>query len=249
MIRRGIGLGSRLAAVALAVALVLSLAGDRGRAATVPAVVNGQDPLEVLSLKVRPNVIVVLDSSGSMTSMVPGGNTRSGDHPRSRMYQAKQVLFTTITQNQDKASFMFGNYTQFNSRLQNLNEGDDRFQYYTSSDLSPIMLTSEITIERARFDTNDRGFQSWQWIEAQWNTLYFQERKSGPDPICTAVVPGPYPRFFQRGDDLAAALQTAMNSSPPCDVDSSTNTYRVTYDENDGDFNFRRQSGSRRWRR
>ena len=33
MIRRGTGLGGRLAAVALAMALVFSLTGDRGRAA------------------------------------------------------------------------------------------------------------------------------------------------------------------------------------------------------------------------
>ncbi len=66
MSRSGIGRGSRLAAAALAVGLALSLAGDGGRAATVPAVIQGQDPLEVLALKVRPNVMIVLDSSGSM---------------------------------------------------------------------------------------------------------------------------------------------------------------------------------------
>ena len=74
-IRDGAGRGFtrwlRRPALALAAAaLALAVAGDRSRAATVPAGVTGQDPLEVLELKVRPNVIVVLDSSGSMTEAV-----------------------------------------------------------------------------------------------------------------------------------------------------------------------------------
>src|SRR5512137_1384635 len=58
--------GTRLAAWGAALVLALALAGDFGRAATVPATVYGQDPLEVLELKVRPNVMIVLDTSGSM---------------------------------------------------------------------------------------------------------------------------------------------------------------------------------------
>lgn len=230
MIRSGIGRGSRLAAVALAVGLVLSLAGDGGRAATVPAVVNGQDPLEVLALKVRPNVIIVLDSSGSMTSRAPGGQTGSGDHPRSRLYQAKSVLRNFVAQNDDKASFMFGSYTQIGSTMGNRNAGDDRFQYYTSSDLSPNMLTNEITIQRARGDTNDRGFQSWQWIDAQWNTLWFDT--GGAD--CAASVP---PGFYQTGADLAQALETAMNGTP------CGNDFNVGYQAGDGRFTFSKSGG------
>jgi hypothetical protein len=230
MIRRGIGLGGRLAAVGFAMALVLSLAGDFGRAATVPAVINGQDPLEVLSLKIRPNVIVVLDSSGSMTSRLPGGNTGSGDHPRSRMYQGKEVLRQVIAANQDKASFMFGNYTQFNSRLNNRSAGDDRFQYYTSSDLSPIMLTNEITIQRARNDTSDRGFQSWQWIDAQWNTIWFD---TGGATCSASVTPG----FYQTGASLAQALETAMRGT------SCGSDFNVGYQAWDGRFTFDRSGG------
>jgi hypothetical protein len=224
------GRGGRLAAAALAVGLALSLAGDGGRAATVPAVIQGQDPLEVLSLKVRPNVIIVLDSSGSMTSRVPGGNTGTGDHPRSRLYQAKEVLRNFVAQNDDKASFMYGSYAQVGSQMYNLTAGDDRFQYYTSSDLSPSMLTNEITIQRARNDTNDRGFQAWQWIDTQWNTLWFDT--GGAD--CSASVPA---GFYQTGDDLAQALQTAMRATP-CGSD-----FNVGYQEWDGRFTFGRSSG------
>ena len=93
MTRRGYALGRQLAAFAALAVLALSLSGDRTSAAGVPATVYGQDPLEVLELKVRPNVIVVLDTSGSMTNNVPETfNTRSGDHPRSKLWQGKQVL-------------------------------------------------------------------------------------------------------------------------------------------------------------
>lgn len=256
MIRRGIGLGSRLAAVALAMALMLSLAGDRGRAATVPAIINGQDPLEVLSLKIRPNIIIVLDSSGSMTRLADegglsnGDNPRSGDHPRSKMLQAKQVLRQVIATNETKASFQFGQYSQYGISMSYQSEGDNRFQYVADERDFPSMQTGvELTVRRALGDTGgNRGFQSWQIIDAQWNTLFFQEQKSGPDPICQAVVPGPYPRFFQRGQDLADEIENAMNSSPPCNTNSATNTYRVDYDEGTGDFDFSRTSGGRSWR-
>ena len=59
----------------------------------MPATIYGQDPLEILELKVRPNVIVVLDSSGSMTGNVTDTvNLNRGDHPRSKFFQAKKVL-------------------------------------------------------------------------------------------------------------------------------------------------------------
>ena len=242
----------RLATLALAGGLLLVLAGDRGVASVVPAAIYGQDPLEVLSLQIRPNVVIVLDSSGSMTStddIGAGVDTGSGDHPRSKLYQAKQVLKTFVQQNQDKASFMFANYTQFNSILQNRTAGAGRFQYTTSSQLSPSMVAppgTELIVQRAELDTGTRGFQSWQIIDAQWSTLYFEE-DSTPDAICTAVLPGPFPRFFRRGADLAAALQSAMNAAS-CTGVPRANTYTVTYDPASGRFNFRRNTGSRPWR-
>ncbi len=54
---------SPLVALVALVALTLAGYGDGVRAAYTIA---GIDPLGVLELKVRPNVIVVLDSSGSM---------------------------------------------------------------------------------------------------------------------------------------------------------------------------------------
>ena len=138
MKRRGLALGRRFAAAAAAAVLALSLAGDRGRAATVPAAVYGQDPLEVLELKVRPNVIVVLDSSGSMTNNAPETtNTVSGDHPRSKMHQAKQVLKTVIRNNQDKVSFQFGTYTQNSISFNNQGAGSEPVPVRHEHDAGP----------------------------------------------------------------------------------------------------------------
>jgi hypothetical protein len=91
----------------LASALVLLLSGDRGRTATS----SGIDPLEILKLQVRPNVFVVLDSSGSMGE-TPASNSVGGDSPYSKLYQAKAVMKQIILDNQEKVSFQFGKYTQ-----------------------------------------------------------------------------------------------------------------------------------------
>ena len=98
---------SRTGAMLLAGALLFVLAGDRG----VTAVALGIDPLEVLDLQVKPNVFVALDTSGSMEDLTDNSASNyGGDHIRSKMYQAKQVLKAVFQANQDKASFMFGVY-------------------------------------------------------------------------------------------------------------------------------------------
>jgi hypothetical protein len=100
-------------------ALALALTGDGARTATN----SGIDPLEILKLQVRPNAIVVLDSSGSMRERpeCAGGCSTfasgdiAGDDPTVKLYQAKQVIKNVITNNQTRVSFMFGRYTQTNN--------------------------------------------------------------------------------------------------------------------------------------
>ena len=97
----------RTGTLLLAGALLFALAGDRGITATA----QGIDPLEVLNLQVKPNVIVALDTSGSMEHLANNSNTGyGGDHQRSKMWQAKQVLKAVFQANETKASFMFGVY-------------------------------------------------------------------------------------------------------------------------------------------
>jgi hypothetical protein len=239
MTRRGFALGRQLAGGAALAALALGLSGDRTSAAGVPAPVYGQDPLEVLELKVRPNVIVVLDTSGSMTNNVPETfNTRSGDHPRSKLWQGKQVLQKIIQDNQDKVSFQYGTYTQnsFSFNNQAASTIGNRFQYVTSS-----MPSTELTVEGAVGDTFGRGIQSWQIIRPEWNRLYFGENGG---TVCYAEIPNT-PRFYNDGDDLAADLQAGMNS-PTCTSGTSQNDYTVTYDGTTGIFTFARAAGSPR---
>jgi len=66
----------RAAGTVLVGGLVMVLAGDHGRASVT--VTPGVDPLEVLGLQIKPNVILVLDTSGSMNDTV-GNNTIGGE--------------------------------------------------------------------------------------------------------------------------------------------------------------------------
>src|SRR5215813_1498001 len=107
----------RAASFVLAAGLLAVLAGDhtRGQGAGVS---EGIDPLDILDLQVKPNVFIVLDSSGSMNETVRGNST-VGDHPRAKMFQAKEALLSVIQENQNKAQFLFGHYKQGANNMSN----------------------------------------------------------------------------------------------------------------------------------
>ena len=183
-------------------------------------------------------------------------NLRSGDHQRSKMRLAKETLRRVITNNETKVSFLFGQYTQSSSRGLNNNNaghtgaGAHRFQYSANNDLdmagSPSMTTTELTV-RGDIPANNRGLQSWQDIRAGWNTLYYQEVQSGTDPVCTATLAGPFPKFYATGAALATALATAMNGAPCVPARTAgLNTYTVTYNAAAGSFTFGRTAASTR---
>ena len=242
MTRSGLTPARQLAVFATLGVLALSLSGDWTRAAGVPATIYGQDPLEVLELKVRPNVIVVLDSSGSMTQNVKSYETGSGDHPRSKLYQAKQVLNSVVQTNQSKVSFQFLTYTQVGSHI-TADAGRNRFQYMTTAMPSP-----ELMVRRAQGDdaTTERGLQSWQIIYPQWNTLYFEENVS-PLAACVATLNVGTGKFYATGASLATDLQTAMNAAA-CTGTARSNVYSVTYTTSTGKFNFSRSTANRSFR-
>jgi hypothetical protein len=142
MTRRSLALLRRLGAFAVLAGLALTLSGDRTSAATVPAAIYGQDPLEVLELKVKPNVILVFDSSASMQGTLgSGGNLVSGDHPRTRNYQGKKAISDVVKANQDKVSFQFGTYTAYQPTFYNQKAGWLRFEYYVDGRNSAFMNT------------------------------------------------------------------------------------------------------------
>lgn len=90
-------------AAGVAIALVGLLSGDRG--ARGANSVQGIDPLEILDLQVKPNVLFVLDSSAAMARNAEGTMTLGGDDPLSRFYIAKQALRELIADNDGKANF------------------------------------------------------------------------------------------------------------------------------------------------
>ncbi len=177
-------------------ALSVLLVGDN---ASMQAASGGIDPLEILNLKVKPNVIIVLDSSGSMMQS-PGCGAGGiscanlgGDWVGSKMYQSKQVLKQVIQDNTNDVSFMFGQYTQNGSALQQTpatpGGGADRFRYTTTSTDSPSMTTTQLTLQRSNspgdaIPAPNGGLQSWQDIRAGWNTLYY-----GEQTVAAAVAP------------------------------------------------------------
>ena len=112
----------RTGAALAAVTLTLLLTGDGGVGALPP----GINPLDVLSLRVRPNAILLLDSSGSMrdradfvgfTAANAAAGQAAGDERSSKMYTAKQVLKKIIKDNEAVVSFQFGRYEQQQTSL------------------------------------------------------------------------------------------------------------------------------------
>jgi hypothetical protein len=281
------GRAGRLLSFGLAAGLLFALAGDWGGAQTYNIV--GVDPLEVLELKLKPNVIVVLDSSGSMVSTLSqicapncvGTSWLAGDHPASRMARAKKALKDVMARNETKVSFAFASYTQEkvnpywldrdNSRTTlslpkstGWQERQFRFLYYTSDVVSMELqavysradaISDDIQVARATNDTMTRGLQAWQQIDpVAWGSggttayLYFKEGKararanaSSEDVFSTVYADCAVPitsKFYRTGDELASELQTKMNTC-------GANDYYVWYDEDRGNFRFRRYSGGR----
>lgn len=100
---------TRAAIWGLGAGLVLLLTGDRGALTATP---QGIDPLDVLKLQVKNNVLFIVDTSGSMKWPLDQDNFSVGaDDPESRMYQAKQAVKAVVTQNQDTVNFGLATYS------------------------------------------------------------------------------------------------------------------------------------------
>ncbi|PYQ02714.1 MAG: hypothetical protein DMF83_22935 [Acidobacteria bacterium] len=104
--RRGLSL-------ALAAGLMSLLVGDRARAITTNP---GIDPLQILDLQIKPNVYIILDTSGSMREPFQNAPQMGGDDPMTKMYRAKSALNSFLTTNATKYNFGFGSYNLLNSQ-------------------------------------------------------------------------------------------------------------------------------------
>jgi len=116
-------------ALTLAGGLFVLLAGDRAQLAPPPGV--GIDPFEVLDQQVRNNVLIVLDTSGSMKWPSDRDDfTMGGDDPGSRMFQAKAAIKAVVQANQNRVNFGLVSYNALSTdKTINRNqdfEGDGR---------------------------------------------------------------------------------------------------------------------------
>jgi hypothetical protein len=103
-------LSSRGAALALAGGLFVMLVGDRG-AQMAPPVGVGIDPFDVLDVQIKNNVLIVLDTSGSMKWPLDRDDFSLGaDDPASRMYMAKQAIKAVVTANQTRINIGLVSY-------------------------------------------------------------------------------------------------------------------------------------------
>lgn len=113
--RRGLSL-------ALAAGLMSLLVGDRARAITVNP---GIDPLAILDLQVKPNVLFIIDTSGSMKWPPDTDYFSVGDDdPASRIYQAKQAVNAVVQANATKMNFGLATYNILDSN-KTLNRSTD----------------------------------------------------------------------------------------------------------------------------
>jgi hypothetical protein len=130
----------RRASLAAALALAALVGGDKTAQSQIPAGV-GIDPMEVLNLQIKPNVLIVFDTSGSMSfptdreafqSAATGEQSRyAGDDRQSRLGQAKSVLKSVLDANRGKANFGFATYAILNSEKQ-LDASRGPFVYVTN---------------------------------------------------------------------------------------------------------------------
>jgi hypothetical protein len=262
---------ARLALIFGALALMIIIGGD-GRIVAQVGTSVGIDPLEVLELQVKPNVIVVLDSSGSMTETVTGVNTNSGDHPRSKMYQAKQVLKQVMAQNANRVTFLFGQYTQdtynppgttvgtrmvtWNNGGTVTNRGSDRFLYTTDNVTSPSMVATELTLQKEPPPANTVNIEAG--VNDQIRFLERTDANSSARTYYDCTITAPAGTYTTDADmtTLAASITASMNvasySPGSCaryaGGGSSTNvpqnSYTVTWNAVSRFFVFSRSAGS-----
>jgi hypothetical protein len=235
----------RILATFLGAGLLFVLVGDRAMTATP----LGIDPLEVLNLQIKPNVLIVLDTSGSMNDSV-GNNTLGGDHPDSKIGSAKLVMRQALVNNESKVNMMFGTYTNDGSNFARTtvasNSGNqDHFSYWSDSGRFPSMAGGaapniQLTANQT-YAFQIIGNGTAPSPRTNNNLLYFTENVA-PSAVCTATVP---PRFYLSGNDLAAVMQTAMNAAT-CSGTARANTYTVTWSGTT--FTFARNTGTRTFR-
>lgn len=134
----GVFRAERALRLALVGVLALALFGERGaRTQTVNGINLGVDPLRVLDLQLKPNVIFVLDTSGSM-QQPPGQSTSVvGDDTASKLYQAKQAVNAVLTANSGKFNFGLATYNVLNAQKTLVDNNGSKPLWYVTTTSEP----------------------------------------------------------------------------------------------------------------
>jgi hypothetical protein len=152
----------RMAGVLAAIVLAVAIGGDRGGYAA-SAANTGSDPFDVLDLQIKPFVMLVFDTSGSMKfpPVIPPGSFRypaGGDDPASRMWQAKRAMRDVTDEFKDKINM--GLFT-FSPLLTNkrLNQFNGEFNGDNNNKIDgPLLYVSNSSAARLfGWDPNNNG--------------------------------------------------------------------------------------------
>ena len=142
---------ARTVAMGLAAGLLALLAGDGiGRGANQ---VQGIDPLDILNLQVRPNIVFVVDTSRSMGTPPDDMTIQvGGDDSQSRLYQVKVALRQAIAENAGNANF---GIVDMSSNLANVSvKNTSGPLLYVSTDPSASLWASRFTTDPPKHTAN-----------------------------------------------------------------------------------------------
>ena len=106
-----------------------------GLAVAVPLALARMDPLREIKAQIkRPNMLVILDTSGSMSWRTQDSTVVGGDTSTSRLYIAKRVINNTIRDNHNLVNFGLMAYAQTHYQVTSTTKG--YFPYYLGSSSS-----------------------------------------------------------------------------------------------------------------
>jgi len=166
----------RMTLAGLVLGLGLLLTGDNR---TQAAAEFGIDPLEVLDVQIKNNVMIIFDTSGSMKWPTDIDSfSVGGDDPMSRFYQAKVAVDQVVRANRNVMNFGLASYNLLaaDKELNNSEnfDGDNRDDgplVYVSSDITASVFYQTFRCPR---DGNNRpGF----WCE--FNDSFFNHNGTG----------------------------------------------------------------------
>ena len=193
--------GWRRAVVPVALLLGLALADRGGRAAAN----SGIDPLDVLDLTVKNNILFVLDTSGSMSYASDDGyfNQENGvtDDPTSRSYQAKDAIKQVVASQNGKVNMGLASFNLRNTDKRLVNTGSAAPLLYVSADAN---ATDWVNF----FNTNTS--QAFANYDQNVSADIFSSLQSGPRPINNNTNTG-----YPVGCSTAAGVLSPINLASP----------------------------------